>query len=164
MLENGLIRQSSSPWASRVILVQKKDMSYRFAVDYRDLNDQTKKDSYPLTDVNDILDKLQGSTFFSSLDGVSAYWSIPIVEPDREKTAFITPSGQFEFCVMPFGLFNAQATYQRAIDSALIGATNSLPYIDDTLTFSRSFDEHLRHLRLVLESYQSANMQLKRDK
>ena len=110
MLENGVIRQSSSPWASRVILVQKKDMSYRFAVDYRALNDQTKKDSYPLPDVKDILDKLQGSTFFSSLDDASAYWSIPIVEPDREKTAFIVPRGQFEFYVMLFGLCNAQVT------------------------------------------------------
>ena len=164
MLENVVIRQSSSPWASRVILVQKKDKSYRFAVDYRYLNDQTKKDAYPLPDVKDILDKLRGSTIFSSLDGASAYWSIPIAESDREKTASVTARGQYEFCVMPFGLCNAQATYQRAIDSALRGATNSLPYIDDTLTYSSSFEEHLRHLRIVLESYRSANMKLRRDK
>ena len=86
------------------------------------------------------------------------------MESDREKTAFITPRGQFEFCVMPFGLCNAQATYQRAIDSALREANDSLPYIDDTLTYSRSFAEHLKHLRVVLESYRSAKMQLRLDK
>ena len=104
MLENGVIQPSSSPWASRVILVQKKDKTYRFAVDYRAVNDQTKKDSYPLPDIKDILDKLQGNKYFSSLDGATAYWSIPMLESDKEKTAFTTPRGQFEFCVMPFGL------------------------------------------------------------
>ena len=164
MLRNGIIRPSSSPWASRVILVRKKDNSYRFAVNYRAVNDSTKKDSYPLPDIKDILDKLSGSRFYSSLDGASAYWSIPIIERDREKTAFITPRGQFEFCVLPFGLCNAQATYQRAIDSALSGATHSLPYIDDTLTYSSTFEDHLTHLRRVLECYRSSQMQLRRDK
>ena len=164
MLRNGIIRPSMSPWASRVILVQKKDMTYRFAVDYRALNDHTKKDAYPLPDIKDILDKLNGSKFYSSLDGASAYWSVPIVEEDREKTAFITPRGQFEFCVMPFGLCNAQATYQRAIDAALRGAVHSLPYIDDTLTYSSSLEDHIAHLRNVLECYRESNMQLRRDK
>ena len=86
MLEHGIIRPSSSPWASRVILVRKKDQSFRFAVDYRSLNDVTKRDSYPLPDVKDILDKLNGCEYYSTLDGASAYWSIPISEEDREKT------------------------------------------------------------------------------
>ena len=164
MLRNGIIRASASPWASRVILVRKKDGSLRFAVDYRGLNDVTKKDSYPLPEVKDILDRLDGCQFYSTLDGASAYWSIPIKEADREKTSFITPRGQFEFNVMPFGLCNAPATYQRAIDSALKDATESLPYIDDTLTFSHSFEEHLQHLHQVLGCYRVANIQLRRDK
>ena len=90
--------------------------------------------------------------------------SIPIKEADREKTSFITPRGQFEFNVMPFGLCNAPATYQRAIDSALKDATESLPYIDDTLTFSHSFEEHLQHLHQVLGCYRVAIIQLRRDK
>ena len=100
MLENAIVRPSNSPWVSRVILVTKKDGTQRFAVDYRALNNCTKKDSYPIPEVRDILDKLKESRYFSTLDGASAYWSIPIAEIDREKTAFLTPRGQFEFCVM----------------------------------------------------------------
>ena len=85
MLGNGITRPSNSPWASRVILVQKKDASLRFAIDYWALNDLTKKDSYPIPEMKDILDKLQGSEYFSTLDGASAYWSVPITENDREK-------------------------------------------------------------------------------
>ena len=164
MLSNGIIRPSASPWASRVILVKKKDQTLRFAVDYRSLNDITTKDSYPLPEVKDILDKLSGCEFFSTLDGASAYWSIPIREEDRKKTAFLTPRGQFEFCVMPFGLCNAPATYQRAIDNVLKNAAHSEPYIDDTLTYSSSFGDHLLHLREVFKYYRSAGFQLRRDK
>ena len=85
MLQNGIISPSASPWASRIILVKRKDGSTRFAVDYRSLNDLTKKDSYPIPELKDILDKLQGSRYFTSLDGASAYWSVPIAEKDREK-------------------------------------------------------------------------------
>ena len=120
MLRNGIIRPSNSPWCSRVILVEKKDGTMRFAVDYRSLNNETKRYSYLLPEVRDILDKLHGSKYYSSLDGASAYWSIPVAEQHREKTAFITPRGQYEFVVMPFGLTNSPSTYQRAIDTALI--------------------------------------------
>ena len=157
MLDNGIIRPSSSPWASRIILVRKKDNSTRFAVDYRALNDLTRKDAYPLPEIKDILDKLHGCEYFSTLDGASAYWSIPIKEEDREKSAFVSSRGEFEFCAMPFGLCNAPSTYQRMIDLALKGAPRSLAYIDDTLTFSDSFDDHLDHLRRVLQCYRTAN-------
>ena len=130
ILGNGIIRPSSSPWASRVIIVQKKDGTTRFAIDYRELNDLTKKDSYPIPEMKDILDKLHGSEFFSTLDGASAYWSIPIAEEDIEKTAFVSPRGEFEFSVMPFVLCNAPSTYERVIDSVLKNAPHSLPYID----------------------------------
>ena len=164
MLNNEIIRPSSSPWASRVILVKKKDGSTRFAVDYRALNDLTKKDSYPLPEMKDILDKLHGSAYFSTLDGASAYWSIPISKKDQEKTAFVSPRGEFEFGVMPFGLCNAPSTYQRVIDPALKDAQHSLPYIDDTLTFSSSFDDHLEHLGVALACYRDADLQLRKEK
>ena len=164
MLDNGVIRPSTSPWASRVILIRKKDNTLRFAVDYRALNYVTRKDAYPIPKMKDILDKLHGSEYFSTLDGASAYWSIPIKETDREKTAFVSPRGEFEFCVVPFGLCNAPSTYQRMIDLALKDAPQSLPYIDDTLTFSNSFDDHLKHLRVVLQCYRSTNLQLRIDK
>ena len=150
MLENGIVRPSCSPWAARVVLVEKKDKSLRFAVDYRGLNDITRKDAYPIPDVRDMLDKLHGSAFDSRLDGASAYWSVPIREKDIPKTAFITPQGQYEFCVMPFGLTNAPATYQRAIDMVLREAPTSLAYVDDTLVYSQSFREHISTFRIHL--------------
>ena len=90
-------------------------------------------------------------------------WSIPIKETDRVKTAFVSPRGEFEFGMMPFGFCNALSTYQRMLDLALKDAPQSSPYIDDTLTFSNSFDEHLKHLRVVLQCYRSANLQLRID-
>ena len=158
MLSNAIVRPSCSPWAARVILVEKKDKSLRFAVDYRGLNDITRKDAYPVPDIRDMLDKLHGSTFFSKLDGASAYWSIPIRDGDIPKTAFITPQGQYEFRVMPLGLTNAPATYQRVIDVALREATSSVAYVDDTLVFSQSIEDHVRHLRQTLELYRQAKM------
>ena len=89
---------------------------------------------------------------------------VPIVEKDKEKTAFVSPRGQFEFCVMPFGLCNAPSTYQKIIDLALRYAPHSLPYIDDTLTFSDTFNLHLADLRTVLTCYRDSNLQLRRDK
>ena len=97
MLKNGIIQTSSSPWSARVILVEKKDKSLRFAVDYRGLNDITRKDAYPIPDSRDIIDKLYGSTIFSKLDGASAYWSIPIKTEDIPKTAFVTPKANTSF-------------------------------------------------------------------
>ena len=91
MLDNGIITPSNSPWSSRVILVEKKDGTMRFAVDYRLLNNETKRDYYPLPEVRDILDKLHGNKYYSFLDGAHAYWSISVAEHEREKTAFITP-------------------------------------------------------------------------
>ena len=112
--------------------------------------------------MKDILDKLHGSEYFSTLDGASAYWSILSAGKDIEKTAFVSPRGEFEFCVMPFGLCNAPSSYQRVIDTVLKNAPHSLPYIDDTLIFSISFKDHLEHLREVLNCYREANLQLSR--
>ena len=85
MLENGIIRPSSSSWASRVILVKKKDGTHRFAIYYQDLNDVTKRDAYPMRDPRDVFDRMGGTTVFSTLDGASAYWSVPVKEKHRES-------------------------------------------------------------------------------
>ena len=139
MLKNNIIRPSCSPWGSRVILITKKDGGVRFAVDYRALNSITRKDSYPFPDINGLLDKLHGSGVFTTMDGAAAYWSIPLDRRDISKTAFVTPCGQYEFLVMPFGLCNAPATYQRVIDLALHSTPFCLPYLDDALTHSQNF-------------------------
>ena len=110
MLKKDVIQPSSSPWASPIVLVQKKDGSVRFCVDYRKVNAVTRKDAYPLPRVDDTLDTLSGSKWFSTLDLISGYWQVEVDEKDREKTAFCMPEGLFEFKVMPFGLCNAPAT------------------------------------------------------
>ena len=111
MLDRSVIQPSSSPWASPVVLVPKKDGSFRFCIDYRKVNAVTRKDAYPLPRVDDTLDTLAGSHWFSTLDLLSGYWQVEVSPEDREKTAFCTHEGLFEFRVMPFGLCNAPATF-----------------------------------------------------
>lgn len=162
MLKRDIIRPSSSSWSSPVVLVRKKDGSVRFCVDYRALNKITRKDVYPMPRIDDALDTLQGAQFFSSLDLRSGYWQIPMDEADKEKTAFATPDGLFEFNVMPFGLCNAPATFERMIDNVLRGLKwkTCLCYLDDIVIFSSTFDEHLHRLDVVLTSLANAGLQI----
>lgn len=123
MQAKDVIQPSQSPWASPVVLVQKKDGSARFCIDYRKLNSVTRKDAYPIPRIDDTLDTLAGSQWFSTLhvDMVSGYWQVEVGVEDRKKTAFCTPNGLFEFKVMPFGLCNGPATFQRLMDLVLAG-------------------------------------------
>ena len=159
-----ICRPSNSPWASDVVLVKKKEGSMRFAVDYRKLNTVTKRDEYSLPNPQSIFDKLEGSKFFSKLDIASVYWTIPISPEDIEKTAFRTPRGMYEMLVMPFGLCNAPATFQRVMDRALYRVPHVESYVDDILIFSPDFDAHLSHLREVLKHLQAAGLQLRKEK
>ena len=133
MLKKGIISPSKSPWASPIVLVAKKDGSTRFCIDYRKVNSVTHKDAYPLPRVDDTLDTLVGSIWFSTIDLKSGYWQVEVAPEHREKTAFCTQEGLFEFNVMPFGLCNAPATFQRLMDCVLAGLqwSNCLVYIDD---------------------------------
>ena len=137
MLEKGIIQPSSSPWASPIVLVPKKDGQLRFCVDYRKLNSVTKKDQYPLPRVEDILDTLGGMCYFSTLDLASGYWQIGMSEEVCQKSAFVTHHGLHEFVHMPFELCNAPATFQRLMEVVLDGMLwkNCFVYIDDVLVF-----------------------------
>ena len=166
MKAKDVIQPSRSPWASPVVLVQKRDGSLRFCIDYRKLNAVTRKDAYPIPRIDDTLDTLAGSKWFSTLDMVSGYWQVEVGEEDREKTAFCTPNGLFEFKVMPFGLCNGPATFQRLMDLVLAGLhmSHCLVYLDDIIVMGKSFGEHLDNLRKVFDRLREAGLTLKPSK
>ena len=116
MLKQGLIKPSTSPWLFPVVVVRKKNGKFHFYVNYKPLNDITKKDTYPLPRIDEILDSLHQAQWFTTLDLASGYWQIRVKTEEQEKTAFTTKFGIFEFKVMPFGLCNTPATFQRTMD------------------------------------------------
>ncbi len=130
------------------------------------MNAVTRKDAYPLPRVDDTLDTLAGSRWFITLDLLSGYWQVEVELKDSEKTAFCTPDGLFEFCVMPFGLCNAPATFQRLMDAVLAGLQwpSCLVYIDDLVIPGKTFTEHLAHLRQVFQRLKGAGLKLKPSK
>ncbi|KAL5475516.1 hypothetical protein EMCRGX_G025342 [Ephydatia muelleri] len=166
MQENDIIHPSSSPWASPIVLVQKKDGSVWFCIDYRKLNAVTTKDAYPLPRIDDTLDTLCGSKWFSTLDLLSGYWQVEMSPEDRHKTAFCTPQGLFEFKVMPFGLCNAPATFQRLMDLVLAGLqwSKCLVYLDDVILLGTTFGEHLDNIRAVFDRIRQGGLKLRADK
>ena len=161
-LQAGLISESHSPYAAPAILVKKKDGSYRFVVDYKRLNLVTIKDSSPLPNMEEAIRCLgQGYSYFSKLDLKSGFYQIPIRNDDKEKTAFITPFGLYQFNVLPMGLKNSPPTFQRVMADTLKCCRNfSLVYLDDIIVFSKSLDEHLYHLERVFKALQSKNFTL----
>lgn len=162
MRQDGVVRASCSPWSSPVVPVRKRDGSLRLCIDYRRLNDMTHGDSHPLPRVEDCLDALSGSAWFSVLDLQSGYWQQEVKESDREKTAFSSHTGLWEFTRMPFGLKGAPASFQRLMMAVLAGLTwrECLVYLDDVIVFGKSFDEALCHLDHVLCAVKEANLKL----
>ncbi|UYV65945.1 hypothetical protein LAZ67_3005963, partial [Cordylochernes scorpioides] len=166
MLRDGIIRPSSSPWSFPVILVKKRDGKYRFCVDYRKLNDVTVKDVYPIPRIDEVLDTLQGSKYFSAIDLKSGYWQVEVEEKDKEKTAFTTAHGLYEFNVMPFGLCNAPATFERNMENMLgnLRWQICLCYLDDVIIYSSDFSTHLKRIEAVLKCFREADLKLNNKK
>ena len=157
---------STSVLASPVVLVQKKDGSTRFCVDYRKVNDVTHKEAYPIPHIDTTLDTLASARWFTTLDLLSGYWQVKINENDKEKTAFCTMEGLFQFRVMPFGLCNAPATVQNSIDLVLAGLqwSHCLVYIDDIIFLGDSFSNHLHNLESVSAWLRKSGLKLKHSK
>ncbi|GJV85557.1 putative reverse transcriptase domain-containing protein [Tanacetum coccineum] len=151
--DKGFIRPSSSPWGAPILFVKKKDGSFRMCIDYRELNKLTVKNRYPLPRIDDLFDQLQGSQFFSKIDLRSGYHQLRVHEDDIPKTAFRTRYGHFEFTVMPFGLTNAPAVFMDLMNRVCRPYLDKfvIVFIDDILIYSKTREEHVEHLRLVLE-------------
>lgn len=145
-----------------MVVVPKKNGKPPFCVDYRRLNAITKKDTYPIPRMDDCLDSLGEALFFSTLDCTAGYWQIPLNAEDREKTAFTSHMGLFEWLVMPFRLTNAPATFQLALDIILSGLKRQscLFYLDDVIVFSKTAEDHVRHLDTILTRLHSAGVKL----
>ena len=166
MLERNVIEPSSSPWSSGIVLVQKKDGSTRFCVDYRRLNAATIKDAYPLPRIDESLDHLSGACWFSTLDLCSGFWQVEMEPEDKPKTAFVTNRGLYQFRVMPFGLCNAPATFERLMETVLFGLQWDicLIYMDDIIVFGKSFEDMLKNLDVVFSRLAAAGLKLKAKK
>jgi hypothetical protein len=166
MLQAGLIRPSSSPFSSSVLLVKKKDGTFRFCVDFRQLNALTAKTKYPVPVIEELLDELTHASWFSCLDLAAGYHQIRLQAGEEFKTAFQTHTGQYEFMVMAFGLTGAPGTFLKAMNTTLAPLLRKcvLVFFDDILIYSRNYAEHLDHIRLVLQLLQKDQWQVKRTK
>lgn len=163
LLQKGKVKESSSPWSSPVVLVTKKDGSQRLCVDYRQLNAATVKDAFPLPRVDDSLAALSSSRWFSTLDLASGYWQVAMDAKTQEKSAFVIPSGLYEWNVMPFGLCNAPSTFARLIELGLKGLLwkIGLIYLDDVIVMGRTFEEEVERLKQVFGRLAGAGLKLK---
>jgi len=166
MLSLGVIRPSRSEWASPVTLVPKSDGTTRFCVDFRAVNAITVKDRYPLPLIDDIFDQLGGSKQFSTMDLRSGFWQQPVHPDSIAKTAFVCHRGQFEFLRQPFGLANAPSQFSREISNVLGDYIGDfcLCFIDDIVIFSKTPEEHQRHVHKVLERLGQAGLTVKATK
>ena len=167
MLEAGAIRPSKSPYSSNVVLVRKKDGSLRFCIDFRKLNSRTVKDAYNLPRVDDTIDTLIGSKYFSKLDLRSGYWQVEVDEADKHKTAFTVGNmGFFECNRMAFGLTNAPATFQRLMEHCMgeMNLKECLIFLDDILIFSETFEDHISRLEAVFSRLKQHGLKLKPSK
>ena len=163
---DGVIVPATSPWASPLVPVAKKDGTTRWAVDYRELNKHTIPDAYPTPNLAAAVESLAGSKIFSSLDAAQAFHNVPIKKESQDLTAFICAYGLFKFCRMPFGLRNAGPVYCRLVSKVMadLGLASVVHYLDDILIHTVGMDEHMEAIAKVLQAHRSAGILLKPSK
>ena len=167
MLDAGVVRLSNSPWCNAVVLVQKKDGSLRFCIDFRRLNALTVKDLHPLPRICETLESLAGAAHYSTFDLNSGFWQVPMDDASKQYTAFTLGSmGLYECESMPFGLCNAPPTFQRLMQNCLgeLNLTYCLIYLDDMIVFSETPEEHLLRMRVVFDHLKEHGLKLKPSK
>lgn len=171
MLDSGIIRNSISPYSAPIWVVPKKNdasgiRKVRVVIDYRKLNEKTIDDKFPMPQIEEILDNLGKSTYFTTLDLKSGFHQIPMDERSKEKTAFSTDKGHFEFCRMPFGLKNGPATFQRAMNHVLQGLIGKIchVYLDDIVIVGESLKNHLNNLETIFKRLSEFNLKIQLDK
>ena len=171
MLDQGIIRNSDSPWNSPIVLVPKKagpdgKKKWRLVVDFRKVNEQTIKQIFPIPRIDEILDQLGHSRYFTTLDLASGYHQVLVREEDRCKTAFSTGIGHYEFVRMPFGLTGAPATFQRIMNCILSGlqGKDCFVYLDDIAIHARNLKEHELKLQRVLQVLRDSNLKVQTEK
>ncbi|XP_077977779.1 uncharacterized protein LOC144433347 [Glandiceps talaboti] len=158
MLDNDIIEPSYSAWSSPCVLVPKPGNCYRFCTDYRRVNTLSKTDSYPLPRIDDCIDKIGNAKFVSKFDLLKGYWQIPLTDRAREVSAFVTPDGLYEYKVMPFGMKNAPATFQRLINRVIANLEGCGGFVDDVSVHSDTWQQHLQRLRKFFERLSEAKL------
>ena len=147
LLENDFIEPSNSSWSSPCILVPKPDGSYRMCTDYRKVNCVTKTDTFPIPRMDDCIDKVGKARYVTKFDLLKGFWQVPLTDRAKEISAFVTPDGLFQYKVMPFGMKNSPASFQRLINKVIADLEGCEAYIDDVIIYSDTWEEHLRIIR-----------------
>jgi hypothetical protein len=164
MEEAGIIRKSKSQYANAMIMVKKKDGKLRPCVDFRELNEKTMLDPYPLALIDDLLEEMAQSKYFSAIDLKAGYWQIPLCEESKKVTAFVTDNGHWEFNRLPFGLKNAPAHFSRMMAEVFEGLSFVTIYLDDVTIHSKSWEEHIEHVKTVLERIRKTGLWMNESK
>ena len=158
MLKNDIIEESQSNWSSPCILVPKHDGGFRFCTDFRKVNDKTKSDSFPIPRITDCIDQIGNAKFVSTFDMLKGYWQVPLTQRAREISAFVTPSGLYQYKVMPFGMKNAPATFQRMVNKLVRDIDGCEGYIDDVVIYSDNWSDHIHQIKRFFQIMREAKL------
>lgn len=164
LLENGMAEPSNSTWASPCLLVRKDDGTHRLCTDYRKLNAVTLEDPYPMQRIDELIDEAGAAKFLTTLDLLKGFWQVGLTKQAREASAFVTPDGHYHYTVMPFGMKNSSATFQRLADRVVSGLPGVTAYVDDILVYSNTWEEHVERLKALFTRLLEASLTLNLDK